>query len=167
MEHTLAVGSRQTSRNSSGDVHRLLHFEWLFTDQAAKRLAAHQLHDDEGHTVLLAYVVDRGDIGVIERRCQPRLLMESRASLRILRQLWRQHLQGDIPIESRVGRLIHHTHPALADLLDQAVVKKSLSSLDTHLAVLTGRPYGRVIFSLLATEVRADSTVLSGASGVH
>ncbi len=38
-------------------------------------------------------------------------------------------------MDTQVGRgLPHHTHPALADLLDQAVVEQLLSSLDGHLA---------------------------------
>ena len=119
-------------------IDRSLDAERLVADQAAKRLVAHQLYDDEGHTVLLADVVDRGDVGVIERSREPRHLMESRATLRVSSQLWRQDLEGDIAIESRVGRLVDHTHPALADLLDQTVVKELLSRFDGHSSVLAG-----------------------------
>ena len=43
-----------------------------------------------------------------------------------------QHLQCNLAPELRVLGLPDHAHPALADLLDQAVVEQLLSGLDVH-----------------------------------
>ena len=57
--------------------------------------------------------------------------------LRIPRPLLRHELQRDLPVEARVLGLPDHTHPALADLLDQAVVQNILAGFDGQLPFST------------------------------
>jgi hypothetical protein len=46
-----------------------------------------------------------------------------------------QHLERDVAVELGVLRLPDLAHPALADLLDQAVVEQLLSGFDGHRSV--------------------------------
>jgi hypothetical protein len=60
---------------------------------------------------------------VVQRGDGPRLALEARPSFRICRHRLGQDLQRDTAVELGVLRLPDDTHPAFADLLDQAVVK--------------------------------------------
>jgi hypothetical protein len=53
----------------------------------------------------------------------PRLTLETHAALRIGSHRLGQHLQRDMALELRVLGLPDDTHPAFADLLEQAVVE--------------------------------------------
>jgi hypothetical protein len=76
--------------------------------------------------------VDRRNVGVIQRCEDLCLAPEPRQPLRIRGKLLRKDLDRHVTIERGVGRLPHHTHPALADLLDEPVVQQRLSGLDTQ-----------------------------------
>ena len=54
-----------------------------------QRRALQKLHDDEHAAVLLADIVDRADVWVVQRRCGPRLALKAAQRLGITRQLWR------------------------------------------------------------------------------
>jgi len=54
-------------------------------------------------------------------RC-PRLLNETLLALRVSRQRFGKELQGNLTAELRVFGQVHLAHPALADLLGDAVV---------------------------------------------
>src|SRR5262249_58089252 len=56
-------------------------------------------------------VVDRDDVGMIESRGGPRLLLEALQPRRIRRQLRRQHLDRHLARETRVPRPVHLSHP--------------------------------------------------------
>jgi hypothetical protein len=48
------------------------------------------------NTVGFADLVDRRDVGMIERRARPRFSEEPLAMLRLLREVGREHLEGDV-----------------------------------------------------------------------
>jgi hypothetical protein len=57
------------------------------------------------------------------------LAFETTQTIRIARQLVGEDLDRHLAIELGIGGLPDHAHPALADLLDQAVVRQSLTRL--------------------------------------
>jgi len=73
---------------------------------------------EEVDTALVADVVERADVRVIERRDRARLAVEALAQLRICGEGLGQHLDGDRPIEPRIARPIDLAHPAGADGAD-------------------------------------------------
>jgi len=60
-------------------------------------------------------VVQRADVRVVQRRNGLRFALEALAPRWIRRELWRQDLDGDRPVEPGVARPIHLAHPALAE----------------------------------------------------
>ena len=71
--------------------------------------------------------VDRGDVGVVQRGQQLGLALEAGQPLGVVGERVGQDLDRHLAVERGVDRLPDHTHPALADLLDQAVVEQSFA----------------------------------------
>ena len=76
-------------------------------------------HRDEQMPALLADVVDRDDVRVLERGGVLRLAQEALAEGVVLGQLGREQLQRNVPLQARVVRTVDDAHAAAADeLLD-------------------------------------------------
>ena len=83
-------------------------------DRLAERHAVDQLHDEIRLAVRFAEIVNRADIGMVQRRGRMRLPFETRPRVGVhLRAL--QHLDGDLPPQAQVARPIDLAHAALAD----------------------------------------------------
>jgi hypothetical protein len=74
----------------------------------------------------LADVIDRANVGVVERGCCLGLAAKALESVAVLGEIVGKELEGDKTSEARVLGLVDHTHPASAELLDDAVVRDSL-----------------------------------------
>ena len=81
--------------------------------------------------------VNRRDVGMVQRGQQRRLTFESGEAIGVLRERFRQHLDGDFTAECGVARLPHLAHSTLADGGKNLVVTESSASLQ---AVLGPRP---------------------------
>ena len=88
----------------------------------AQRLARQQLGDRVGDAVVGTEIVDGEDVRVIELGDGLGLALETREPIGVGGHRLRQHLDRHIAIEPLVVRAVDHAHPALADLLDDAVV---------------------------------------------
>ena len=99
----------------------------MVADQVLQRLAVKELHGDEALALLLPDLVDGADIGVVQGRGGLGLAPEAFQCLRVLGHVIGQELEGNEATERRVLSLIHHTHPAAAQLLDDAVVRDGLA----------------------------------------
>ncbi len=71
------MGHCESGGNPERDVERPIGGERLVAHERPERLAADELHHDERHPVLLADVVDRRDVRVVERRGELRFLLEA------------------------------------------------------------------------------------------
>ena len=60
--------------------------------------------------------VDRGDVGMIQRRQHFRFALKTREPLGIMRDRFRQNFDGHVAPELGVMRLIHLAHAARANL---------------------------------------------------
>ena len=95
-------------------------------DLMLQRRPVEKLHDEKRAAVLLADIVDRADVGVVQRRCGSRLAAESCQRVGIPRQVWRQELQRDKPMQPRVLGFVDDAHAAATQLLDDAIVGERL-----------------------------------------
>ena len=77
-------------------------------------------------------VEDRKDIGVGERGDDPRLPLEPGAAVAVAAERGRQHLDGDVAIETRVTRAVHLAHPASADGGQHLVGSESSADSEGH-----------------------------------
>ena len=92
-----------------------------------QRRALQILHDDERPPVLLADVVDRADVRVVQRRRRLRFAREPAQRLWIPRELFGDELERHRTAQPRVFGLVHDAHAAATQLLDDAVVRERLT----------------------------------------
>ena len=78
-------------------------------------LALDELHADVGLRGVLAEVVNRDDGGVIEGGSRSGFLLEPPEPIGVVREVGRQQLQRDIPIELGVARQVHFAHSPRAE----------------------------------------------------
>ncbi len=88
-----------------------------------ERLAVEQLHRDEGdgRRLVDAVIDDLHDVGAAQRGRGLRLPLEALEHLRLRADLRIDELDGDRRVERQVLRFPHRSHPALTELLGQAV----------------------------------------------
>ena len=90
-------------------------------DDVAQRAAVDVLHDDEVRAVLLAPVVDRDDVGVVQVGRGLRLAPEPLDERRVAGELGREHLERDRAVEQLVAGQVHLGHAAPGDARDDLV----------------------------------------------
>ena len=96
----------------------------LAQDQRVEIGALDEAHRQVELTVLLAGVIDRDHVGVIDRGRRPRLLLEALAEALVPGEVGGDQLQRDLPAEVDLDRPVDDAHPAATDLLDHAVTRK-------------------------------------------
>ena len=96
-------------------------------DPVLQRQAIQKLHGDERLAVVLADLVNRADVGMVQRRGRLRFAPEALQRLRVLGHIIGQELQSDKAAELCVLGLVDHAHPAATELLDDAVVRDGLA----------------------------------------
>jgi hypothetical protein len=74
------------------------------------------------NAVVLADAEHRHDVGVVQFRRRPRLLPEALQVRRAQQAVKRQHLEGDVPAQRLLHRLVDHPHAAPAHLAQDAVL---------------------------------------------
>ncbi len=91
-------------------------------DQLPDGSSLQPFHGDERLTVLIAELVDRADVRMLEGRRQSRFAFEPRAPVRSRADIFLQELDGNFTAEPEVLRAVHHSHAAIAEAVEQTVV---------------------------------------------
>jgi hypothetical protein len=113
----------ERTRDLHADVDRLVLRQRPPPQPLPQGLAVVGGHDDIESAVLgFGDLVDRADVGVVQRRRRPRLLHEPVAGLRVAPDLGRDELDRDGPAERDVARPVDHPHPAAADPVQDLVM---------------------------------------------
>jgi len=94
-----------------------------------QRPAAEPLHHEDAQPFVLDEVVDRDDVGVAERRQQPRLVDEAAAHDDVVGQVRRQHLHGHPPAQLAMLGGEHHAGRAPAQLLTELIGRQGRGEL--------------------------------------
>ena len=132
MNHAVVVGRFQSLGDLARKLQRVIQWQRATFDAPAEVLAGHQLHGEKAHTVGFVHTEDRGDVGMVQRGKQLGLALEAGHTLLVLCEALGQNLDRHLAIEGGVHRLPHHTHPSLADPLDEAVVEQTAALFDGH-----------------------------------
>src|SRR5262249_51992147 len=98
---------------------------------------------------LLAEVVNRQDVGVLQAGDGVGLALEAVEEARFMEKIGRKHLDGDEPMQRGVERLVHDRHPAAADHLRDLIGAETLPFQSAD----TGRGWPRFHTSLLSSVV--------------
>ena len=95
--------------DAQANLDHLGHVERAARQPLLQRLAVQQFHREKRR--VRANVVNRADVGMVQRRCRARLALES-LQRRLALGTIPQHLDRDEPIQPAVARLVHFSHAA-------------------------------------------------------
>ena len=115
-------------RRSGSEPNHRLEGEGPGGEAVLQRRALQILHGDERSAVLLADVVDRADVWMVERRGGPGFTLKAAQGLGITRQIVGDELERHGTVQPRIFGFVDHAHPAAAELLDDAVVRERLTN---------------------------------------
>ena len=97
----------------------------LSVDPVFQRVPFQEFHDNEVLAFVLVHVINRADVRMIQRGSSPCFPLKSFNRQGIPGELLRKELQRYVAAESQILGFIDHTHPATAQLLQDAVVRDS------------------------------------------
>ena len=86
--------------------------------QAIFNILQHEIQQ----AILLAIIVDRQNVVVLQGRDRPCLALEAHSELRVA--IREQHFHGHVPIERLLVGLVDRCHAAVANCLDQMILPK-------------------------------------------
>jgi hypothetical protein len=89
--------------------------------------AVEKLHHDERLSILVADVMNGGDVWMVEGGGSERFALEPLQRLRILSQVRGEELQGDVPVQPQVLGFVHHTHASAAQQPEDVIVRNGLA----------------------------------------
>src|SRR5580693_3863337 len=110
-----------------------------------QRQSVKKLHGDERFAVVFINLVDGADVWMIQSRGSLRLTLKTGECLRVFGYLVGQELEGNKPAELHIFGFINHTHPSAAKLLNDAVVRDSLTDQRETTSIPVDSSYGRGI----------------------
>ena len=92
-----------------------------------QRHPVQKLHHNERLVLVFRDFVYGANVGMVQGRRGARFSAKAFQGLRVFCNILRQELQSDKATEFDVLGLVDHTHPATAQLLDDAVVRDGLA----------------------------------------
>jgi hypothetical protein len=122
MDDSFLVRRLQSRAGLHRNVERFFERQWARGDFVLHAHAVDEFHCQE--PVLLVDLEDGADVGMVQRRGGLRLAQKA---LAVLQGMGRKKLQRDCTPQLRVFSLVDDTHPALAELLEDAVVRDGLA----------------------------------------
>jgi hypothetical protein len=122
VHHAVTMGERERAGDVGPDVGRPLGEERaLAADDVAQRAAFDVLHHDEVGAGLLAGVVHRHDVGMVQSGGRPGFTPEALDERAVGRELGEEHLERDAAIEQLVVGDVDLGHSASRQVLDDLV----------------------------------------------
>src|SRR5262245_4014407 len=134
MDDALRVRGFQCVRYLNSDYEYLFDSQRLSANAFFQGFAIKVFHHDKWPAVVLADIVDRANLRMIECRRSSRLVSKSFERERVSRPLFRQEFHRHEPPQSHVFRFVHYAHAAGSKLRKDLVMGNCLAN---HLAILT------------------------------
>lgn len=97
-------------------------------EERLERLPLEQFHGEEALSFVLAEIVDRADVWMVQRRGSARLPFEPLDRARIVGQLRGQELQRDVPAQSQILGAIDDAHADRAGVYRPSAPPRDLSA---------------------------------------
>ena len=113
----------QTIRDLQSQVQDLLSAERSTIKNLPEVLAVEKLHGDECIARMLADVIERTNVGMVERRHRLRLSLKAVQPLWVSRKVLRQKFKRHKTMQAGVLGLIHHSHTAAAEFLNNFIMR--------------------------------------------
>ena len=115
MDDALLLRRFERLGNLFRDGQRLVERDRTTRNALREILALDEFHHQGVRAQRLLEAVDRGDVGMIQRRERLRLAFEPRETIGVSGKCVRQNLDRHLSTQRRVGRPIHLAHPTFAD----------------------------------------------------
>jgi hypothetical protein len=120
----IAVRFIESAGNLRAEREHLRRGERSFLQALRQRLAFEEFHDDEIHAVLLADVVQRADVRMIEAGNDFGFAFETLAAGSIVGEFVGENLDGYNTLQTRIACLIHLAHAARAERREDLIGTK-------------------------------------------
>jgi len=117
------VGGVESVGNLDTHFQQLFQLERPALDLVSESRAVQILHGDEGLPLLLADVVDRANVGMVQGRSRLGLALEAGQGLGVAGNVIRQELERDKAVQPGVFGFVDDAHATTTDLLHNAVVR--------------------------------------------
>src|SRR6266849_893586 len=117
------MGSVQGIGDLDSQIEHRLDLQRLATDPAPEGLPLQQFHGDEGSSLGLVNLVDGADVRMIQCRGSLGFALKTAECLRVFGYVVGQELESNETTKLHILGLVNHTHPATAELLNDAVVR--------------------------------------------
>ena len=135
MDDALPMGLIEGIGDFDGVLNGLFDRKGSFLQAHFERLAFEVLHDEKGHAILLADVVEGADVRMLERGNRPRLALEPFLELWMPGAILGKDFDRDDAIEPRVARAIHLAHAARADAGNDFVSAETNAGRQRHVCM--------------------------------
>src|SRR2546426_8661004 len=96
-------------------------------NEMLQRCPVQKLHGNERLSILLANVINRADIGVVQGGRGLGFALKTSERMRVLGNFGGQELQGNETVQPHVLGLVDHTHASATELLDDVVMRDGLA----------------------------------------
>jgi hypothetical protein len=110
VDDALGMGGGEGVRDRDRDAQRFAQAHPALRDQAVEGLPGHELHHDEVDAVRRLDLVDRDDVGMVERGGGLCLLDEAGTAGRVGHPLRGQDLDRHLAAEARIASAVHLAH---------------------------------------------------------
>ena len=114
MHDRRGVGRGQRRRGLDADVEDLAKRQRSALETLTNGFALDEFRDEESCGVVIADLVDRQDVGMIERRCGTSFVKKTAEAFRIATELTAQDFERHQPSERGIQRLVNLAHAAAA-----------------------------------------------------
>ena len=114
MDDAFGMRSLQPVGDLNREIQKVVRPERLIGNPALERLPFEQFHGDEGPAGVLANVVDRADVRMIQRRGRPGLAQKAVQRHAVLGEFFREEFEGDGAAQARVFGLEDNPHAPAA-----------------------------------------------------
>ena len=132
MHDRRGVGRGQRRRGLDADVEDFAKGQRAALETLAHGFAFDELRHQESRAVVIADLVDRQDVGMIERRGGTGLMKKAAEAFRIAAQLTPQDLERHRPSERGIERLVDVAHAAAAEQALNLVAADGRSRIQRH-----------------------------------
>ena len=145
MDDACVVRGRDRLRNLHGNRDRLPGVEAAAIEDRTQRDAVDELGREELHAAVVADVVDREDVGMIEGRNRARLALEAAEPFLVAHGARREHFQCEPAAQPNVLGQIDLRHAARSERREDAVVRQHIAAGECPACALGGRWHDPVL----------------------
>jgi hypothetical protein len=127
MNNPFAVSGIEGISNFNGQREDGLDLHWPPGNAMLQSKAVQKLHGDEGLAILLADIVNRANVRMVQGGRGLGLALKTGKRLRVAGNFLWQKLEGHKTVQPRVLGFVNHAHAAAAKLFYDAVVRNGLA----------------------------------------